>query len=154
MNYNILLDEATQHNIHIIEKADFESNSDGLINGNVIGLSKKLQSDTQKACVLAEELGHYHTSVGDIIDLASAGNRKQEHRARLWAYNKLIGLNGIVSAYKAGCQNLYDMAEHLNVTEDFLSEALSCYKSKYGIHTVFDNYVIFFEPSLGVLELI
>ena len=64
MNYNILLEEATQRDIHIIENAEFESSSDGLINGNVIGLNKNLQTYTQKACVLAEELGHYHTSAG------------------------------------------------------------------------------------------
>lgn len=104
--------------------------------------------------MLAEELGHYHTTIGDIINQSSDANRKQELRARLWSYNKLIGLHGIISCYKAGCQTAYDMSEHLGVTEDFLQEALHCYRSKYGIYTRFDNYVIFFEPTLSVLELI
>ena len=28
------------------------------------------------------------------------------------------------------------------------------YKNKYGICTTIDNYVIYFEPSLGVFELL
>lgn len=57
-----------------------------------------------KKCVLAEELGHYHTTVGDILDLSTASNQKQEYRARLWTYDKMIGLSGIISAYKTGKQ--------------------------------------------------
>lgn len=46
------------------------------------------------------------------------------------------------------------MAEYLNVTEDFLAETLHCYKAKYGVCAKIDNYIIYFEPSLGVFELI
>ena len=69
------------------------------------------------------------------------------------AYDKLVGLNGIIEAYKKGCRNSYEMADYLNVTESFLMEVIETYKSKYGQHTTVDNYVIYFEPSLGVLEL-
>ena len=126
----------------------------GLYCDGNIAVSDSLRTDAEKACVLSEELGHYHTTDGIIIDQLSTVNRKQELRARLWGYNKLIGLHGIISCYKASCQTAYDMAEHLGVTEDFLRDALHCYRSKYGIYTRFDNYVIFFEPTLSVLELI
>ena len=117
-------------------------------------IKNTLETDAEKACVLSEELGHYHTTEGIIIDQSSAANRKQELRARLWGYNKLIGLHGIISCYKVGCQTAYDMAEHLGVTEEFLLEALQCYRNKYGVCIKFDNYVIYFEPGLSVLELI
>ena len=110
--------------------------------------------NTEKACVLSEELGHYHTTEGIILEMSDDSNRKQELRARLWGYNKLIGLHGIISCYKTGCQTAYDMAEHLGVTEEFLLEALQCYRNKYGVCIKFDNYVIYFEPRLSVLELI
>lgn len=154
MTYENLLQEAADENVYVIEDAPFQSRADGLIRNDVIGINRTVRRTTQRACVLAEELGHYHTTVGDIIDQSSDANRKQELRARLWSYNKLIGLHGIISCYKAGCQTAYDMAEHLGVTEDFLLEALQCYRGKYGIYTKFDNYVIFFEPGLSVLELI
>ena len=56
-------------------------------NGN-IAIEKKL-TQNQKACVLAEELGHHYTTVGNILDQSDTGSMKQERKARLWAYNKL-----------------------------------------------------------------
>lgn len=153
MNYEMLLNEADETGVHVIESAEFESNSDGLINGNVIGLNKRLTTSAEKACVLAEELGHHYTTVGDIIDQNRLENRKQEQQARMWAYNRLIGLMGIIRAYKAGCRNIYEMAENLEVTEEFLQNALERYQHKYGQSAKIDNYMIIFEPQLAVLEI-
>lgn len=110
--------------------------------------------ESEKTCVLAEELGHYHTTVGNILELYDIRNIKQERAARLWAYDKIIGLDGIVDAYRARCCNSSEVANHLGVTEEFLLEALETYRQKYGCHVSFNNYVICFEPSLGVFELI
>ena len=154
VTYENLLDEAAKDNVYIIEKADFKSKADGLINGDVIGINRNVRSYKKRACILAEELGHYHTTCGDIISQSSVSDRKQELRARAWAYDKMIGLIGIIDAYKRGCRSLHDTAEYLDVTEEFLSEALEYYKKKYGVHTKIDNYVIYFEPSLGVFKLI
>lgn len=146
--------EAYDHGVDIIEKYKFDSpRLRGLYSDNMIALSRSIHSRREKACVLAEELGHYHTTVGDIISQQDTRNRKQELRARLWAYDKQIGLLGIIDAYKYGCRNTFDMSEYLDVTEDFLKDALRCYRSKYGEHTVVDNYIIYFEPNLGVMEM-
>lgn len=115
---------------------------------------EKTLTQTEKACILAEELGHYHTTTGNILDQSKPENRKQELKARLWAYNKQIGLLGIVKAYQHGCQNRYEAAEYLGVTEEFLADALKTYRSKYGTHATVDNYIIYFEPSIGVMEMI
>ena len=154
MNYEDLLDESASNGIYVIENAKFKSKADGLINGNVIGLNKNIRSTRKRACILSEELGHYHTTVGDIICQSSVSERKQERRARIWAFEKMVGLRGIVTSYEHGCSTLYEMAEYLEVTETFLAEALKYYKSKYGICTSVDNYVIYFEPSIGVFERI
>jgi hypothetical protein len=45
------------------------------------------------------------------------------------------------------------MAEYLDATEEYLKEAIDCYKSKYGLCTSIDNYIIYFEP-LAVIKLI
>lgn len=103
---------------------------------------------------MAEELGHYYTGTGDILDQSSTSNRKQELHGRAYAYNKLVGLMGIVDSYKNHCINLSESAEFLGVTEEFLNDALSYYKSKYGKYVTIDNYTIFFEPCVAVLELI
>ncbi|MFR3729128.1 ImmA/IrrE family metallo-endopeptidase [Lacrimispora sp.] len=146
MEYEELLTEADLNGIYVIEDLEFESQASGLINGDVIGLNKRLSTYSEKTCVLSEELGHYHTSVGNILDQTSEGNRKQEYKARLWAYNKMITIEKLISAKEAGCRNRYEIAEHLNVTEPFLQDAIDCYRSKYGLGFQKGEYIIFFEP--------
>lgn len=126
--------------------------SKGRIKGNRIAIKKDL-TETEKKCIMAEELGHYYTGTGDILDQSLVTNRKQELQGRIHAYNRLIGLMRIIDAYKANCTSLSEFAEYLDVTEEFLKESLSYYKSKYGISVKIDNYTIFFEPYLAVLEL-
>lgn len=129
-------------------------NSDKLrglyINGS-IALHQGMDSATT-ADTLAEELEHHYTTVGDILDQNDTANRKQERLARLRAYNRRIGLSGIIQGYKAHCRSRYDLAEYLEVSEDFLQEALECYREKYGVYTELDGYVIYFEPCLIVME--
>lgn len=152
MTYEELL---MQHDdLHIMEMnlSDVAGLKGLYISGNV-AIDKSL-NNTEKACVLAEELGHHYTTTGNILDMTDVRNCKQELRARLWAYDRMIGLVGIISAYKAHCTNIFEMAEYLEVSEAFLIEALETYKSKYGKCTKIDNYVIYFEPCLSVFELI
>lgn len=147
MKYEDLLIEADENNLITKEKP--LPVSKGRIKGNRIAIRTGM-TETEKACVLAEELGHYHTSVGNILDMNNTQNQKQELVARMWGYNRLIGLYGIIDCYKAGCQSIYEMAEHLDVTEEFLSEALERHRQKFGKSVQFDNYTIYFEPSLKV----
>lgn len=51
-----------------------------------------------------------------------------------------------------GCQSRYDIAEYLNISEEFLQDAINYYKDKYGAYIAYDNYFIYFEP-LGVLKI-
>ncbi|MCM1191979.1 MAG: ImmA/IrrE family metallo-endopeptidase [Butyrivibrio sp.] len=148
--YEQLLAEADNNNL-IAKEKDLPI-SKGRIKGNRIAISKALTEQAKK-CVMAEELGHYYTGVGDILDQSSVSNRKQELRGRLWAYNRLIGLRGIISAHESGCRNITDIADYLDVTESFLREALICYKQKYGLYVKLDNYIIYFEPGIGVCEM-
>lgn len=124
----------------------------GLCVGNNIAI-ETCMSTTEKTCILAEELGHYHTTFGNILDQSSVENRKQEMRARAWAYQKCLKLGDIVKAFKYGCKNRYEIAEYLGVTEAFLQNGISYYKGKYGPYTKYGNYIIYFEP-LGALELL
>lgn len=48
----------------------------------------------------------------------------------------------------------YETSEYLGVTEAFLLEAIDTYRQKYRVYTTVDNYVIYLELHLGVLELI
>lgn len=145
--YEKMLDN---EDVIIVEK-HFKSKAKGLCKGNKIGISKTL-STNEKACVLAEELGHYYTSVGNILNLNNVNNRKQEYRARMWAYNNRIGLLGLIRAYTTGYTTTYDVAEYLEVTEEFLKDCLEAYTYKYGECVFIDNYLIRFIPNLQVYE--
>ena len=144
--------EAFDSNVKIHDYYLGEDNLKGFyINGN-IAINTSVDTTAEKSCVLAEELGHHYTSVGNILDMTSAANRKQERQARLWAYNKQIGLIGLVNAYKQGCHSRHEAAEYLGVTEEFFQDAIDRYRSKYGVCAEIDNYIVFFEPSLAVME--
>jgi hypothetical protein len=150
-NYETLLLEADRENLKVKELP--LSTYDGRIIKNKILIRKDISTTTEKVCVLAEELGHYYTTVGNILDQDKPQNHKQELQARFVAYNKLIGLHGIVQAYKHGCRNRNEVAEYLEVTEQFLNDAIDCYKTKYGLCEQVDNYIVYFEPCLLVIEM-
>nr|WP_300825377.1 ImmA/IrrE family metallo-endopeptidase [uncultured Schaedlerella sp.] len=151
LTYDDLLAVANEKGLKVKEKS--LSGNDGRIMGNRIAIRKDMTT-TEKACVLAEELGHHETTVGNIIDMSVSWNRKQERQARLNGYQRMIGLMGIVKAYEAGCQNQYEIAEFLNVTEEYLLECIECYRDKYGTMKSIDNYTIYFIPNLAVMKIV
>ena len=127
MTYEQLLTTADQNGLLVKEKTLVQH--DGLLRGKRIAIRKDIETQAQKSCVLAEEIGHHCTSSGDILDQTDIMNRKQEYRARFYGYNLKIGLTGLIK------------------------EAIQCYKSKYGICAVVDNYIIYFEP-FAVMKMI
>ncbi len=152
--YEYLEDSACKDGIDIVNRKFNSSNIKGLYCDGTVALNSQIETSNERACVLAEELGHHHTSVGVIVDLSNAQNRKQERQARIWAYNNRIGLYGLIRAYEKGCRSRYDVAEFLDVTEEFLEEAITAYREKYGVYTTIDNYVVYFIPQLIVYKKI
>lgn len=151
LNYEQLLTAADRAGLQVKDKP--LQNHDGLLRGRRIAIRKDIETQAEKSCILAEEIGHYATSTGNILDQAKADNRKQEYRARLYGYNLKIGLTGLIRAYASGCRNFYEMAEYLDATEEYLKETIDCYKSKYGLCVSVDNYIIYFEP-FAVIHLV
>ena len=139
----------------LIDTVDFSSDRiKGLYYDGCIALSKKLPSSMERTAVIAEELGHYHTSVGDILDQNIAGNRKQERQARAWGYRKLISLSDLISAYEAGYTMLYDIAEFLNLPEDYISDAIQYFQEVYGERQLaIGEYQIRFVPEIDIQKL-
>lgn len=149
--YNYLLEIAEENNISICEK-HFKSNAKGLCKGNKIGVSKEL-SCIEKTCVLAEELGHYFTTVGNILDQSDANSRKQERTARIWGYDRLIKIEDLIQPIIEGCSNTFEVAEFLEVTEECLLEAIHSFKVRYGaIQNVGKYKIIFNDLGYCILE--
>lgn len=151
--YEELLTDAVKENIIVTDQFDLSGTRlKGLYCDGTIALNRDMCIESEKTCVLAEELGHHYTTVGDIMDQTNTANRKQERRARIWAYHKLLSLNDLINSYKCGCRNKFEIAEHLNITEEFLIDSLTYYKEKYGLYAQQDHYIIYFDP-LGILDL-
>jgi heterodisulfide reductase subunit B len=147
--YECLQDEACEDGIEVVDYTFESDRIKGLYCDGVVAIREDM-TIPEKACALAEEMGHHHTSVGNVLDLEDISNRKQERQARLWAYNKQIGLRGLINAYDHGCQNKYELAEYLEVTDEFLTDCIECYRQKYGIGATVDNYYIMFIPNLTI----
>lgn len=150
MNYDELLIEADEAGL-VVKEAPLRS-GDGRCKGCRIAIRKDIPTLRKKADTLAEEMGHYYTTVGNILEQDTVNSCKQERGARLWGYNKRIGLRGIIKAYQHQCKNPYEAAEYLNVSEEAFAEALEYYRQIYGRGVMLDNYFVQFEPNLQVYE--
>lgn len=145
--------EAYEQNVPV-DYVNFKSERlHGLYIDGSIALKSGMTS-TKTADTLAEELEHHYTTVGNILDQNQTLNRKQERIARLRAYDRRIGLSGIIKGYQAHCHNRFELAEYLDFSEDTLHDALELYREKYGCFTESNGYIIIFEPSLAVMEKI
>lgn len=150
--YDNLLNIAEAEGISIIEK-NFKSSAKGLCKGKKIGIKKDMPYN-EKICILAEELGHYYKTVGNIIDTEKSFNIKQEKIARKWAVNRLLTPEELISAVVSGCEYISDVADYLGVTDSFLLEAIEIFKNTYGIIYRYDNYAIKFnEAGYSVEEI-
>ena len=89
--YEEMQDRAYNAGIDVVEYLFRNKTIKGLYCDGTAAISNDIDTNVERACVLAEEMGHHFTSAGDIIDQADIQNRKQEFRARMWAYNELVG---------------------------------------------------------------
>lgn len=124
----------------------------GRIKGNRIAIKEDM-TQAEKACTLAEELGHYYTTTGCILDQEVASNRKQELRARFWGHNLLVNPASLIKAFESGCRNRFEIAEYLGVTEEFLQEAIDTYRIKYGEYITYKNYTIILTNGISMLKM-
>lgn len=110
-----------------------------------IGISKKVNTMSERLTILAEELSHCEISCGNVTK-----DNAEEKKARFKSYDKLVGLKGLISAYEKGCSNLYEFADYFDVTYDFLIECLRAYQERYNIPKTINDFKISFHPTLTI----
>ncbi|HDT6177831.1 TPA: ImmA/IrrE family metallo-endopeptidase [Staphylococcus aureus] len=142
-NYEQLLME-NQH-IKIKDNVKLPKGYDGVCTDFIILIDKNL-SETRKAEVLYEELAHHKLTYGNILDQSKFNNRKFENYARRHGFISAVPLREIVEAHNYGVQNLYELSEYLQLSEEYILEAIEQYKKIYGIGTHYGEYSITFEP--------
>lgn len=118
--YEKLQDEASSHGVEVISYPFRTDRIKGLYCDRIVAINSYIKTETERSCVPAEKLGHHYTTYGNILDQDDISNRKQQLRARVWGYDKQIGLIGLIRAYEHGCRNRYEIAEYLEVTEGYL----------------------------------
>lgn len=131
--------------IEVKETDVMPSDLHGLWLNDLILINSNL-SETRKAEVLFEELAHHKLTYGNILDQSKWINRKFENYARRHGYEAALPIRIIVEAHHYGVSNLYELAQYVQLSEEYIVEILKHYKNKYGIGTHFGEYLITFDP--------
>ncbi|MGF0107077.1 ImmA/IrrE family metallo-endopeptidase [Staphylococcus hominis] len=138
------------NHLHICDSFELPGMFKGFYDNGVILIDKNL-SNAKKLEILSEELAHHEITYGNILNVNDIQNKKYELKARRLSSERIITLKGIIDAFKHGVQNLYELANFFEVTEQFILETLDHYKKKHGYSVCCDGYIIQFEP-LRVFE--
>lgn len=149
--YDDLLINANKQGFSVVEIDLGTDTPCGKCIGNTIYINNRITTK-EKACILAEEIGHYYLTVGDITNQKDINNKKQELKARRYGYNLLIEPDDIIHAVKKGCNNRYEIADYLNISEEFFEELIEDYKKRYGVGVLVGNYYLQLEPNLGIIK--
>lgn len=136
--------ENISHDINV-KKINMPYGLEGVCLDNDIFINSQL-SYVKSVEVLAEEIGHYYTSHGNITDYNKIENMKQEVKARRFGIELIVTLDGLIEAWRLGLHNLYEVAEHFEVRQSYVLEALNHYKVKYNNVAMHNGYRITFDP--------
>ena len=90
--------------------------------------NKKIHSETERKCLLAEELGHYYYDAYYTLNSDQTFIDKQEYRAKKWKCLACISRQSILDCFKRGITNLYDIAIELQVEPNMVEFAYDYYK--------------------------
>lgn len=116
----------------------------GMIHGSIVYLNPQ-QNYEELNSTVAEEIGHYLTGSGNIIEQDTPEKRKQEQKARDTGATILVTPRDILDCFESGCVSVWECAEHLSITEKTFKAAIKYYARKYdGIKTE-NKYTILFN---------
>lgn len=111
-------------------------------------LNKKNQTE-----VIAEEIAHYETTVGDISDQSIISNRKQETKARCIATELVITLDGLINCFENNILSLTELSDYFEVSEKFVLRAIDFYRIKRGLTFTYKNYLFDLTNIIDIKKL-
>lgn len=109
-------------------------------NEDTIFLHNKL-SEQEAVYTIAHEYGHVKTGL-------TGHTERDEYRADKFATNLLISVETLIKALKQGVSNNHQLAEYLNVSEQYIPRMLEFLKAQYGTYVEHKQYVLHFQPLL------
>lgn len=95
-------------------------------NCTIIMNKNKNSTQSLKKERLAHEIGHCETGAfytSKTLNLRS----RCEYRANKWAIKKLIPIDELIEIFEKGMTDIWQVAEHFEVTEDFAKKACKFY---------------------------
>lgn len=126
-----LYDIAKQQNIEVIQHPMKENGSMSIMleDGDCyIGMDRSVQDGgIQERVHLGHELGHCATGSFYNIHAAIDCRQRHENRADKWAITHLIPVDDLDQAVAYGYTEIWELAEHFGVTEDFMRKAVCFY---------------------------
>lgn len=128
-----LFEIADENNIHIIYVSlpltkclSTESGKDNYY----IGIDPAcITSSADEKVKLAHDIGHCIT--GSFYNRYSPLDLRSKHEctANVWAIKKLVPKDELIKVMRNGCEDVWELAEHFGVTDDFIQKALNFYES-------------------------
>jgi Zn-dependent peptidase ImmA (M78 family) len=100
----------------------------------IIGLSTAIEDIAEKRSIMAEELGHHFTSVGDCLpkQFYNYAHRvtvsKTEYKAMRWAANYLIPDDDLLNILKEGLCYPGELAEYFQVLPEIVDIRLKLFQ--------------------------
>lgn len=86
-----------------------------------------IRTSAEELVAVAHEGGHICTGATHRVDSPYDLIEKHEHKANKWAIQRLIPEEQLDEAVAAGCTELWQLAEHFGVTEEFMKMAVCWY---------------------------
>lgn len=88
----------------------------------------RIHNLAEEKAALAHELGHCMT--GSFYNRYSKLNdiQQKEHRADVWAAKKIIPYEKLENAFQNGIVEVWELAEHFNVPEEFIHKTIRAYE--------------------------
>lgn len=128
-----LIDDATNLGIVVDEKMlPRESRLDGLyLHWEHISLTVILLNSHRPSCVqlavMAEEIGHFRTCVGDALNQHAIASVKTEKAGRADAFRSILPARKLSAALRSGTCTLWELSESFGLPERFISDAFEYY---------------------------
>lgn len=130
MDIIALYDFAKQQNIGVFQYPMQENGSMSIMNENgycYIGMDQSVRDGSvQERVHLAHEIGHCATGSFYSMHTAVDSRQRHENKADKWAVKHLIPVEDLDAAVANGCTEIWELAEHFGVTEQFVRKAV-CY---------------------------
>lgn len=87
-----------------------------------------IETESDEKSALMHETGHYHTNAYYNFDSKFELKCRKEYRAQRWAVMHYLPLDELLDAVDEGYTEIYELAEHFEVTEEFILTAIEIYQ--------------------------